>query len=413
VIQSRRAILALLTGLNLVNYIDRFLVMAVSPKIQESLGLGNAEVGWVASVFMLGYFATSPIFGRLGDRFPRKGLIAAGVVVWSIATFASGLAGSLASLLLARVAVGVGEASYATLSPTIIDEIAPEGAKNRYLAIFYVAIPVGSALGFLLGGELERSFGWRSAFFIAGGPGVLLALVTLLIREPARVAGAGAAATSRAAYAELWRSRAYVLTVAGYVAQTFALGGFTAWAAHYLYRKMCLDLHEADRLFGTVTVVTGLAGTALGGWLTDRWPGADRAAAYLRVCAWSSIVAAPFALASLMVSSSWGFFVALGLCELAVFASVAPTNAAILETVPGEVRATAMAASIFAIHLFGDLISPPLIGRVTDAYGDVAAQCSGGRGLTIGMYLLPAALAVSAVAWWIGSRPRAPAAGAS
>ncbi|MFT3770097.1 MAG: MFS transporter [Minicystis sp.] len=405
-IQDRRAILAILTALNLVNYLDRFLVMAVSPRIQESLGLDDAQTGWVATAFMLGYFVTSPLFGYLGDRYPRKGLIAAGVAVWSLATVLSGLAPTYATMIAARIAVGVGEASYATLSPTIIDDIATPSAKNRMLAIFYVAIPVGSALGFIAGGLLEHSFGWRSAFFIAGGPGLLLALVTLLLREPARAEITEAKERSSAAYAELARTPQYVLTVLGYVAQTFALGGFTAWAAPFLYRKLCLELHQSDSYFGAITVVTGLAGTAVGGLLADRWPGVDRSQAYLRVCAWTSFLAAPLALVAIMMPSATAFLVALAACELAVFTSVSPVNAAILQTVRPEMRATAMAASIFMIDLFGDLVSPPLIGHISDAAGDARAFCSGAAGLQVGMYFLPFALLLSGVAWLAGSRAR-------
>ena len=406
-IQSRTAIVAILTALNLVNYLDRFLVMAVSPRIQESLALDDAQIGWVTTAFMLGYFVTSPIFGWLGDRYPRKGLIAAGVAVWSIATVLSGLAPTYATMVAARVLVGVGEASYATLSPTIIDDLSSKSAKNRMLAIFYVAIPVGSALGFIVGGLLEHRFGWRAAFFIAGGPGVLLALVMLLIREPARSTAEGpAAARGRGAYAELARSPAYVSTVLGYVAQTFALGGFTAWAAPFLYRRLCLELHLADSYFGTITVLTGLVGTAIGGVLADRIPGEDRVRVYLRLCGWTSLVAAPLALAALLMPSAPLFLAALAACELFVFASVSPVNAAILQTVRPELRATAMAVSIFMIHLLGDLVSPPLIGRISDAHHDPRAFCSGAPGLSVGMYLLPAALALSAIFWLRGARAR-------
>lgn len=399
-------ILALLTTLNLINYLDRFLVMAVAPRIQESLQLGDAQIGWVESAFMLGYFLTSPIFGWLGDRYPRKGLIAGGVAIWSLATIASGFSHSFAMMIASRVAVGIGEASYATLSPTIIDEIADEKNKNRWLSIFYVAIPVGSALGFLLGGLLEHRYGWRSAFFIAGGPGLALALVTLLIAEPKGRVRPREAASGLAAYLELAKRPAYRATVAGYVAQTFALGGFTAWAAPFLYRKLCLELHIANFRFGLITVVTGLAGTALGGYLADRWPGEDRVRAWLRVCAWSSIIGAPIALAALFVGSAAGFLAALAVCELAIFTSVAPINAAVMRTVPAHLRARAMAASIFAMHLLGDLISPPVIGGLSDSFGDDHAFCSGAHGLQLGMYLLPAAIAISGVLWWrASSRP--------
>jgi MFS family permease len=408
VIRSRRAILALLTALNLVNYIDRFIVMAVSPKIQESLSLTDTQVGAVVSVFMFGYFLTSPLFGWLGDRYPRKGLIAAGVAIWSIATVCSGLAGSLVSMLLARAVVGVGEASYATLSPTIIDDISTKESKNRWLAIFYVAIPVGSALGFLLGGLLEHHFDWHIAFFVAGGPGVLLALLALLIEEPRRVAPRERA--QKGAARELAKQPSYVYAVAGYVAQTFALGGFTAWAAPFLYRKLCLELHDADFVFGAITAVTGLVGTGVGGLVADRVRGEDRTRAALRVCAWSSAVAAPLALVALLMPTAVGFFIAMGVCELAIFASVSPTNAAVLLSAPAGLRASAMAISIFAIHLFGDLVSPPVIGLLSDAFGDSRDKCSGAPGLQMGMYLLPVALAISAALWWRGAtRREAPA----
>jgi len=190
VLKSRHGILALLTALNFVNYVDRYVVNSISPSIQESLHLSDSQVGWVGSVFMFGYFLTSPLFGWLGDRYPRKGLIALGVAIWSIATAVSGLAGSYAAILAARVAVGVGEASYATLAPTIIDDIATTETKNRWLAIFYVAIPVGFSLGFMLGGWVDHLYGWRAAFFVASGPGFVLALATLLMKEPSRT-GAG------------------------------------------------------------------------------------------------------------------------------------------------------------------------------------------------------------------------------
>jgi MFS family permease len=391
-------ILALLTLLNFVNYLDRFLVTAVAPKIQDELGLSNAAIGLVTSAFMFGYFLTSPAFGWFGDRYKRKGLIAVGVAVWSIATAASGLAETFGAMFVARVFVGIGEASYASLAPTIIDDIAPPGRKNRYLAIFYLATPVGSALGFIAGGLLEHHYGWRNAFFVAGGPGVLLALATLLIREPERTKTEAAKLTA-SPYPVLARHRLYVLAVGGYVAQTFALGGFVAWAPQYLTRALGMELHAADFWLGAVAVATGFAGTGVGGYWADRMKG-DRVIACLKVCAVSSVLAAPFAALCLVMRTPVSFFVAAALCELFLFLSVAPINAAVMGSVPAWVRASAMAVSIFAIHLLGDLISPPLIGAIADAGG------GGGDGIRLGMYLTPAAFAVSAVVWIAGARAR-------
>src|SRR5262249_33551495 len=151
-------------------YLDRFILAAVLPKVQKDLDLSNVEGGALATVFLLGYFVTSPIFGTLGDRMPRKVLIAAGVLPWSAATVAAGLSNDLWTLLVARAVVGVGEASYATLAPTIIDDITPPEKKAKTLAIFFLAVPVGSALGYLVGGFVEHRWGWRAAFFVGGGP---------------------------------------------------------------------------------------------------------------------------------------------------------------------------------------------------------------------------------------------------
>jgi MFS family permease len=407
VIQNRVAILALLTTLNLVNYIDRYLVMAVGPRFKGDLQLSNGGLGLVEAAFMIGYLITSPIFGRLGDRHARRGLIAAGVALWSVATVVSGLAHSAGSMLAARIAVGVGEASYATIGPTIIIDLAPREARNRWLAIFYVAIPVGAALGYILGGTLEPMVGWRRAFFICGGPGLLLAAMVLLTAEPARAhVDEGAHAGMLAVYLDLFRNAPYRLAVIGYVAQTFAIGGFSAWAAPFLERKLCLPLSSGTQIFGVVTGATGLVGTALGGVVADRIPGEDRTRVNLRVCAWSSVIAVPLAAVALLEPSVVWAFVALGVCQLAVFASTSPINAAVLLSVPPRMRASAMAASIFFIHLLGDLVSQPVIGVIADAFHDSDERCSGARGLQIGMYLVPLALAVSAVAWLASSPAR-------
>ena len=391
-IRSPYLILAVLSGLNLVNYLDRYIVAAVGPKLAEELGLSDAKFGFVVTAFMIGYFATSPLFGALGDRLPRRGLIALGVAVWSLATAASGLTATFTAMIAARIVVGIGEASYATLAPTIIDDLAPPEKKNRWLAIFYVAIPVGSALGYLVGGQLEHAFGWRSAFFIAGGPGLVLALLALAIEEPKRAlrdlnekASEGFVATAR----RLFRIPLYRDTVIGYTAQTFALGGFAAWAPKYLYRTLGLDLHTADYWFGLILVVAGLFATFVGGQLADRWPGEDRARANLRVCAISTALSVPCAVLCLIAKSPIGFFAAIAAAEFAIFLSTSPINAVILGSVPGGLRASAMAASIFAIHLLGDMISPPLIGTISDA--------SSLRGA---MVVIPVALAVATLVWW-------------
>jgi MFS family permease len=396
-IKNPYVILAVLSGLNLVNYLDRSLISAVGPKLQEELGLSDFQFGLVIQAFMIGYFVTSPFFGALGDRFRRRELIAVGVVTWSLATAGSGLMTTFATMIAARLVVGVGEASYATLAPTIIDDLAGPTAKNRWLAVFYVAIPVGSALGYVLGGQLEHAYGWRSAFFIAGGPGLVLALLALFIQEPKRVTRAETPGENASgAWKKLLGIQVYRDAVIGYAAQTFALGGFAAWAPKYLYRELQMDLKTADSWFGLILVVTGLLATFVGAQLADRFPGEDRARANLRFCAISLLASVPFSIACLLAKTPVGFFASIAVAEFAIFLSTSPINVVILQGVPETLRASAMALSIFAIHLFGDLVSPPLIGRISDS-----------SSLQNAMFVLPVALGVGTIAWWRGSARRA------
>jgi MFS transporter, Spinster family, sphingosine-1-phosphate transporter len=390
-------IVVLLSGLNLLNYLDRYVVAAVGPTMQRELGLTDLQYGLVVPAFMIGYFVTSPLFGVLGDRYRRKGLITVGVAGWSLATAVSGLMRSFGTMLGARFAVGVGEASYATLAPTIIDDLSEPAHKNRFLSIFYVAIPIGSALGFVIGGRLEHAFGWRTAFFIAGGPGVVLALLTLLIAEPERprtmVEHPGVRQALRT-WVLLFRIPLYRDAVVGYAAYTFALGGFAAWAPKYLSHHLGLDLQTSDDWFGIILVVTGLLATFVGGFLADRFPGADRAKANLRLCAISAALSVPCAVMCLSVGSPAAFFAWIAAAEFALFLSTSPINVVILQGVPEHLRASAMAVSIFAIHLLGDMLSPPIIGAISDR-----------SSLRLGMLVLPVALVLATVAWWRGSAP--------
>jgi MFS transporter, Spinster family, sphingosine-1-phosphate transporter len=390
-------ILAILTGLNLLNYMDRTVLAAVLPSIQDgpgSLGLGNLQAGALATAFLIGYFVTSPIFGAVADRAPRlrTRLMTVGVLVWSLATFLSGHAFGFWSMIGARALVGVGEASYAALAPTLIDDMASEKSRGRQLAVFYLAIPIGSALGYLLGGWLEAHFTWRGAFYAAGAPGVVLALACLLIVDPRHGAVARARPPVLQMLAPLARQKLYRRAVLGYCAQTFALGGFAHWAPKYIHARYDVGLEQANFTFGTLLVVAGFVGTGVGGTWADRAArGLDReggARAHLRVCGISALLGAPFALACILAPSALGFFAFIFVCETFIFLSAAPINGAILASVPLDLRASGMALSTFAIHLLGDLWSPPLVGAIADR-----------SSMKIGMLLLPLAILASGVVW--------------
>lgn len=418
-IRRPATILALLTGLNLLNYLDRLVVSAVLPRVQESLGLSNFVGGLLATIFLVGYFATSPLFGALGDRLPRKGLIAFGIASWSVATIASGFATGALGLLAARAFVGIGEASYATLAPTIIDDVTPKEKKGRALAIFYMATPIGAALGYLVGGFVEARWGWRSAFYVAGGPGIVLALVCLLVAEPARKVSTEKADVLRDVR-RLGAADLYRKGVIGYCAYTAAIGAFSFWAPKFLYARYGLSLAVANFKFGLITVAAGAIGTIVGG----RWSDAMRskleraamtpadAVAYrdegpevkaarereneraavrgmLRICAFGSAIGAPLALACFLSPSPTLFFAFVFFAILFLFLNTSPINGVILQAVPTELRASAMALAIFSIHVFGDLWSPPFVGLLADRLP-----------MQVAMMTLPIAIAASAAIWW-------------
>jgi MFS family permease len=399
------AILVLLTGLNLFNYLDRLVLAAVLPKIQLELGLSNFLGGLLETVFLIGYFATAPIFGSLGDRMARKWLIAAGVIVWSAATCASGLATTAVGLVAARAFVGIGEASYATLAPTIIDDITAPEKRGRALAYFYAATPIGGALGYLVGGFVEVRWGWRSAFFVAGGPGLLFALFCLTIVEPARKVLTEKADIKRD-LRRLLSIDLYRQGVLGYCAYTAAIGAFSYWAPTFLFKRYGLALNVANFRFGVITVVAGALATAIGGKWADNVRMSVTAAhrddatveretvrGLLRICALGSLMGAPIAVACFLSPSPGLFFVLVFFCILALFLSTSPINAVVLRAVPPEVRASAMAVSIFGIHLLGDLWSKPFVGKLIDRLP-----------VEVAMQTLPVAILVSAILWW----PRKP-----
>jgi MFS family permease len=396
--------LAFLTGLNLFNYLDRYVLASVVPPLKAGLALSDADIGWLTSAFMIGYFATAPVFGYLGDRMPRKGLIAFGVAFWSLGTILSGFSTGFWSLLACRVLVGLGEASYAVLAPAWLSDSFPAERRNNAMTIFYVAIPVGSALGYMVGGAGLAYGGWWTGFWWAGAPGLLLALALLLLAEPERAESDKSAAgqeTGLSGIASLFRIGDFVIVTLGLTAYTFALGAFAAWGPTFLNRVHGLELGFADHFFGGVLVIGGLLGTLAGGFAATAWKRKSPAgyALLLTLAAFLTVMSATMAFLETTVT---GAMVFLG---LAIFLSFLPTGPQVtlqIESVPAHLRASAMAASIFVIHLFGDFWSPVLVGRLAD-WGYQADNP--GAGLQHAMLVLPAVMGIAVLFWgWLAWR---------
>ncbi|HLX08331.1 MAG TPA: MFS transporter, partial [Thermoanaerobaculia bacterium] len=379
-VRAARWALGVLTLINLFNYLDRYVPAALVESLRRSeLHVSDTQSGLLMSGFIVVYMLTSPLFGALGDRGRRPRIVAAGIALWSLATGFAGLARSFAGLLVARSAVGVGEAAYVTISPAMLADSFPRAERGRVFAVFNAATPIGAAAGYILGGLVEHHFGWRAAFFVAGFPGLLLAVLMWRLHDPPRGAteegatppappappapavaggaegagaGTGAPGTGAqaaagpghlaAVYAELARNRPFVLIVMGYAAYTFALGALAYWMPAFLERARGMPASQATVQFGIIVVATGFAGTFAGGWLGDmllrRW-----SEAYLWVSGIATLAAAPVALLAFVATSRPVFMTAIVGAEVLLFFSTGPINSALINVVAPAHRATAMA----------------------------------------------------------------------
>jgi sugar phosphate permease len=233
------------------------------------------------------------------------------------------------------------------------------------LSIFYLAIPVGSACGYLLGGYLGHRFGWRSPFYVAAAPGFLLALGLFLIPEPVRGSSDRIAETrERGTLRGLFRNKAYWTCTLGMAMMTFAVGGLQVWMPTFLSRVRGVPLASANRIFGGVTLFAGLVATLAGGFLGDRLLRRNRGAHYL-VSAIGMAVALP-AMAVAIHGTGTAMYPGILLAEFFLLINTAPLNAALVNSVGASVRATAVAVNMFVIHLLGDAFSPTLIGWISD-----------------------------------------------
>ena len=402
--------LAVLTAFNLLNYLDRFVVPPIAPELKGAMGLSDAQLGWLAPAFMLVYMLAAPVFGALGDRGARTRPIAVGVFIWSLATALSGLAQNYGQLLGSRALVGIGEAACVAIAPALLADYFPIGSRGRVFSILNMAIPVGAALGYVVGGLVGHHFGWRAAFFVAGVPGMLLAAAVLRLPDPPRGAHDSAApgmaaaaqqpASPLAVYLSLLRRAPYVVMVLGYAAYTFALGGLAFWMPTFLERVRHVSPDQATTGFGAIVIVTGIVGTFAGGWLGDYLLRYSREA-YLWFSGVITLLAAPCALLALIAPAPALYYPAIVVAELLLFMSTGPINAAIVNVVSPLERASATALSMFAIHLLGDVPSPVLIGHLSDV-----------GSLSRAVLIVPVAVALGGVVWLLSAKVTARAAAA-
>lgn len=430
-----RAALALLLLINLFNYIDRQVLAAVVGPIkatffgpqgtgagetltavmnwfEHSLGFKpeDALVGLLGTAFMVVYMISAPVFGRLAERTSRWVLVGTGVLLWSLASGASGLAATFIAMLLTRCLVGIGEAAYGPIAPAIISDLYPVRVRGQVLAWFYMAIPVGSALGYVLGGWIANSglgdwgasaFGakpesWRWAFYVVVAPGVALGLWSFFMRDPARGQADLAQAAPLAAvrwrdYLVFLRTRSYVLCTLGMTAMTFSIGGIGFWIPYYLETRPGAPA-ASTFIFGLITVVAGLSATLLGGLAGDRlrarFPGS-----YFLVSGVAILTGFPAFLAVLHTPFPW-IWMWIFLTVFCLFFNTGPTNTILANVTHPSLRAAGFALNILIIHAFGDVISPVAIGLLSDWFQDMTQAF-----IVVGMMFL-----VAGALWLFGVR---------
>jgi MFS family permease len=361
--------LVVLTLVNLLNYLDRYVLSAILPLVEESFDLNDSQSGFLGSLFILVYLAASPFAGYLGDRRARKYLVSGGVFLWSLATIGSGLASNYEQLLWMRALVGVGEAGYATVAPSMIADLYSKKRLGRMLAIFYMAIPIGSALGYVVGGSVGARFGWQWAFFVAGAPGLVMAIIAALVPEPRRGSQDGeesaVAPPPLTAVRQIFLNRVWWYDTVGTTLMTFTAGGLAFWMPTYLVRHQGMSTEAAATTLGLLLVGAGLIGTPLGGWPGDR-ASRSKEGGHLKVCAVALFLAAPLIAVIPMIPTTSVVLVAAFGSLFLLATTVGPINAVLVGCVPAALRSTAVAMNLLLVHLLGDALSPSLIGWISD-----------------------------------------------
>ena len=385
--------LVLLTGMNFVNYLDRYILPAVQEQVKGEFHITDAQIGSLTLWFFVAYVLSSPITGFLGDRFPRKPMIVIAALGIAAMNFLTAGVHSYMSLNVRHAALGVVEASFGIFAPALLADFYAEDQRNRVLTIFNVAIPVGAALGVIAGGVIGHKFGWRMSFIASAVPGVLMALLILFfMKEPQRNASAHEKAkVDKGSVLSLLTNGAYLGAILGYAAVTFSLGGISWWMVSFLQRMNGMSQDTASTYMGGIIVVCGLGGTVTGGFWAQRWSRTSGKALYY-VPAISALLTVLPALLTFFGPKSVTL-PALGVAVFLIFLGTGPVNAATLNAVPSNLRATAMAGQLFAIHVFGDAFSPKLIGIVSDH-----------SNLRLGLGLTLITMVVAAVIFWIGAR---------
>jgi predicted MFS family arabinose efflux permease len=397
-----RYVLAVMVGINFLNYLDRYVLPSVASKIQNEFHLTDSQVGLLGSAFLLVYAVATIPFGIWADRGVRKTVIGIGVTIWSLATLFTGLARSYLQLFLARAVLGIGEASYYPAGTALLGDYFKKEGRGRAMSIWAAGTAVGIAVGFAGGGIVASILGWRAAFYMTAVPGLVFALLAFRLREPLRGAAEARGPQVRQAARINWMTFVGLLriptlraTIAAETALFFVLGGAAFWLPTYLQRRFGLGTGSAGTLAGGVLVIGLLAGSLLGGTIADRLSIRRRAASNLPVGIAGFIVGAVFVALALVMPSLVLFVPMFLLGAACLYLYNGPYTAIKQNVVLPTVRATAVTVALLIEHLLGDSYAPFAIGKLSDALNSLQLAL---------LVLLPPLLILAAVFASLGLR---------
>lgn len=375
-------VLIVLFAVNTLNFFDRLIIGAVGEPIRKEFGLDDTALGLLSTAFILVYAFVGIPLGRLADRVSRVKILSAGVFAWSLFTVASGFARAYWQIFLFRIGVGIGEASCAPAATSLISDLFPEEKRARAMSIFMLGLPVGIALSFYVSGTLAQTYGWRTAFIAAGIPGLLLAVVTLFIREPARP-GSSAAAPRKDPYRSIlssWTMRWLILSGA---LHNFCLYALSSFMTPYLMRYHGLEIRDASLIAMFVNGIFTLPGLLAGGLIGDKIK-AKKENGGLVVVAAATMLAIPLFLTAVMAEqgSTSLFFWTMGGAFALMYFYYSITYAAIADITPPENRGAAMSLYFLAMYVLGGALGPYGLGLLSDHFTKKAALAAGVTDLT-------------------------------
>lgn len=371
---TRNYTLGVLVLIYASSHVDRQIVSILAESIKQDLLLSDTQLGFLIGLSFALFYATLGIpIAILADRYSRRNIIAAAVIVWSGMTALSGLAANFTQLALARIGVGIGEAGSSPPSHSMITDMFPLESRGAAMGIYAAGINLGVLIGFLVGGFIDEWYGWRMAFFIVGIPGIFLGLLLLsTVREPARTSPPKP--VSRNYLNEIWQTFLLMMSirslrhiVIGCTLVVFVGYGTTYWNGVYFRRIHGLSPAEAGTLLALIGGIVGGIGTFTGGWLADKLAQRDKRF-YVWLTAGVKLVLAPFVawfyLTTDIVTARWLLAILAFFGGFYLSVSFAMTQSLL----PASRRALGAAILLFCINILGLGLGPLLVGMMSDGF---------------------------------------------